>query len=283
MRIRAGLLTLLCVLLPVSTVALSPTAGTGITLYGGERLTPTGAATLRELLTALPITLYPHLEAITIDDATAPSTETPCDVSPWRGPCQIHIWSDGESIMEDSFPVDAPERVSASQFYTVAAHELGHAMSFWAWFHRSGTWWEKRLIEEAGCEPSHYLRSMFSQCFFRDYPQELFASMMNQWAVCSECTLSLALARWDRGIPHPLNQLIALLWLFGSITPSDTRWRAGTVLAYRAVDRMPMVELWTVRPWACGTTVTVTGPTFALILTTDAECRVVSVGTREGL
>jgi hypothetical protein len=283
MRMRAGLLTLLCVLLPVSAVALSPTAGTGITLYGGERLTPTGAATLRELLTALPITLYPHLEAITVDEVMAPDTDDLCDIAPWRGPCQIHLWSDGERVTADSFPSDAPERVSASQFYTVAAHELGHAISFWAWFHRGSVWWEDRLIDEAGCEPSHYLRSMLPRCYFSDFPQELFASAMNQWLTCSECTLSLALARWDRGIPHPLNQLVALLWLFGAPLPSDAWWQAGTVLAYRAVDRMPMVELWTVRPWACGGDITVTGPTFALTLTTDAECRVVSVGAREGL
>jgi hypothetical protein len=279
-RIRAGLLTLLCVLLPVSAVALSPTAGTGITLYGGERLTPTGAATLRELLTALPITLYPHLEAITIDDATAPPTGTSCE-GVYPGPCRINIWSGNEAEWEDPFPPDAPMRKIVSGFAVVLAHELGHNIAGWAKDHRSD--WETALLTEAGCEPSHYLRSMFSRCFFRDYPQEFGASMVNQWAACSECTLSLALARWDRGIAHPLNQVVYLVWLFGTPLPSDASWRVGTVLAYRAVDRMPMVELWTVRPWACGTTVTVTGPTFALILTTDAECRVVSVGTREGL
>ena len=277
----ALLLLIVVWLSPSPAHALSPTAGTPIQLYGGEALSLTGAATLRGLLLAMPTALYPHLEAITVDNTPAPPTGTICE-GLFAGPCRINIWSSGEAVLfEDPFPSDAPIHAVATGLYPVIAHELGHWVSLSARIHRRD--WEKALVAEAGCEPSHYLRSMFGQCFFSGFPQEFGASMVNQWATCSECTLRLGLAQWDAGIPHPLDQVVYLLWLFGSRPAGDTEHLAGSVLTYRANGNLPVVTPWTVRPWRCGGDVTVTGPAFALTLTLDESCRVTAVGAREGL
>lgn len=271
---------LLLLLFPAPAYAISPTVGTGITLYGGERLTSTGADTLRGLLMAMPVSLYPHLEAITVDSTPATPTGVSCEHL-FPGPCLINIWSDNETVREDPFPSDAPVRTSSSVYYATVAHELGHWVSLNARLHRGG--WEFNLVNEAGCDANNYLRSMFARCFFRDYPQEFTASMVNQWATCSECTLRLALARWDAGITHPLNQAVYLMWLFGALPSGDVDGLAGHVLTYRERDGQPVVTIWTVRPWRCGGDVTIAGPTLALTLTLDPACRVTAIGAREGL
>lgn len=287
-EVMRAILTLL-LLVPSLAYALSPTAGTSITLYGGENLSVTGAATLRGLLIAMPTSLYPHLAVITVDGAPIPAErmiET-CDQNQYMGPCRTNIYSGGEHVMEDPFPVDAPRHVAASSFYSVAAHELGHQVSYWARFHRQGnvaTGWDFNLTRESGCEQRNYLRSMLPSCYFYDNSQEFTASLINQWATCSECTLALALKRGDDVIVHPLNQIVFLLWLFGSRPAGPAgQLLGGSVLSYRVSESLPVVTPWTVRPWRCGGDVTIVGPTFALTLTLDNGCRVTAVGEREGI
>ena len=270
----------MCILLGL----LGPlSAQAGIVIAGEERLSPAGKSTLDWLLTNLPASLYPHLRLITVEGAAIPSNlsgET-CDVPSYPGPCRINILSSPqvEQAIEDPFPSDAPVHQSTSVFYAVAAHELGHSVSAWAYWDRGGNWWQKRLVAEAGCEPMNYLRSMIPRCYFHDNPQEWTASMVNQWAACSECVFRLAVARWDRGIPHPLNQAIYLSWLFGS-TPSGGPEVAGQVLAYRQEAARSVVTLFTVRPWQCGGPVIITGETFLLGVILDSECRVIAVTDR---
>jgi len=266
-------------LVPAPLWALTTSAGTGIVIAGEDRLTESGRRTLRALLTQMPPALYPLLEVITVDNApVAPSGSC---AGLFVGPCRINIWSE-EGRYEDPFPTDAPEHAAASVFYSVIAHELGHMVSLWARVHRGG--WEFDLVAEAGCEPRHYLRSMFRPCFFRDAPQEFTASLINQWLTCSTCTIRLALSRWDRGIRQPMDQVVYLLWLFGG-TPAEgpDRSPVGQTLAYEYTPGGPRVTMVSARPWACNGVVEIAGPTFALRVTLDDVCRVTDVLSREGL
>ena len=277
---RVAFIVLLCSYFYFPTIAWA-----GIIIAGEERLSPTGKSTLNWLLANLPASLYPHLQVITVEGAAIPANLTgeTCNVPPYPGPCRINILSSPqvEQAIEDPFPSDAPIHQYTSVFYQVAAHELGHSVSAWAYWERGGDWWQKRLVAEAGCEPINYLRSMISRCYFRDNPQEFVASMINQWAACSECVFRLAVARWDRGIPHPLNQAIYLSWLFGSV-PSGSSDLAGTILGYH-YSGGPDLLLLTASPWRCGADVVIVGMSWSLVVELNDVCGVVNVKQRNGI
>ena len=264
-----------------------PTPGAAtIVVAGSANLTSSGHDTLTWLLTNLPASLYPHLQVVLVDAAALPTDLPGCGYE-WVGepatPCRIHIWSSGESISENPFPVDAPQQISTSSFYAVAAHELGHNVDAWAYRARDGAAWKDRLVADAGCEPMQYLRSMLPSCYFRDAPQELVASIFNQWMACSECVFALALSRWDAGYDEPINQAIYLLWLMGSQPAGRHAGVAGTVLGYRVVDGLSTVTMLTVRPWRCSGDMEIAGSGWSLAVTLDADCRVTAIGDRHGL
>lgn len=281
------LLVLLLLLWPVSVGAVDREVLPGLTVAGWDRLTQPYQRQLLAILEAVPRAWYPRLRVITVDNAPIPeplASETCRYFESYGGPCKINIFSSG-AWTEDAFPSDAPERVSISVFTTVVLHELAHQLDVVAWRDRNG-WlgpWRSQIIAEAGCEPTHYLRSMLPACYFRENPQEFVASIFNQWGTCSRCALRLALARWDRGIVHPLNSLIYYVAVTGFRTALVDDDGRGMVVAFDTVGGVPMPEWWTVSPWRCGGTGTLAGPGWAVVLTTDAQCRVTAVGEREGV
>lgn len=66
----------------------------------------------------------------------------------------------------------------------------------------------RALIDSAGRNSMNYLRSMFQDGIFVDYPQEFFASIANQWFTDSAKTLELGLVRLAAGYPDPINQAV---------------------------------------------------------------------------
>lgn len=256
----------------------------GVVVVGWDRLSADAQGELRRLLDATPRALTPWLRVITIDGAAVPQPLAAERCAPngevlYAGPCGFNIWS-STAGGEDPFPPDAPERVWVDGFVAVTTHEYGHQIGHGTAVDQP---WVDRVIAEAGADPRHYLRSMLPWGFFMAAPQELLASMWNQWGTCSICTLRLALARWDIGIPHPLNQTVLLLALSGFRHGVLDDAHMGTVVAHRLQDGVPAPEIWSVWPWRCGGPSTISGPGFAVTLTTDEVCHVVAVGDRRGI
>ena len=257
--------------LPASAMSLS-----GIEIAGYERLPASNASRLADMLRHLPLTFYPQLQLITVDNAPlTPEQQALTCVVPWLqylGPCRVNIFADASQI-EYPFPADAPDTVSTTTFEQVVAHEIGHQIAVYMDQYRGGLPWQTDLIAEAGCEPSHYLRSMLPPCYFRDNPQEWFASMMNQWIACSDCVLQLALSRWRQGNPHPLNAAIYLIAVMGRGTFVEGLEPVGSVHAYY----QSLLEPWTVRPWRCGGESEIVTEARTVRLVTDNRCRVTTL------
>ena len=210
----------------------------GVTVVGWERLGTHGQQALTTLLSRIPRPWYIGLREIHIDGEGFDPGVTD----------QINCWAD-------------------SSLYEICAHEFGHQVDN----ARPDDTWQRRLIEEAGCEPSHYVRGGFSPCFFRDNPQEFFASLFGEWVIDSSLMVTRALTAWHTGNPHPLNQIVFLMSVMGEIR--------GAVIAYRA--RIP--EFWFVSPWQCGEITTTSGPGFRVTSMLDEACHVTAVGERQGI
>ena len=228
-------------LLPISAAATAQEIIPGLVVVGWDRLSPANQTDLRLLLFRVPRSLY-------------------------NGLTEIHI--DGEGF--DPQAMNQINCYSGGADQDVCAHELGHQIDVASPEHRHE--WAKALITEAGCEPKDYLRSMFDPCFFRDYPQEFIASMVGEWLLDSQPILTRALDAFRAGNPHPLNQAVLLMAIFG-IRPTAGTWDGASLLVYRDT----IVELWHVQPWRCGGPVTINGPVFNVKLALDANCRVTEV------
>ena len=275
----ACVIILFLLLWPVSVGATTQEVIPGLVVVGWDRLSPTNQATLQHLMEQRPRAWYPWLRVITIDGAEIPqpwAAETcrPRGVWFYNGPCRFNVWSNPQGT-ENPFPADGPKREITS-FESALHHELGHQIGAGVYMaDRLGALlpWQTGLISEAGCEPMNYLRSMLPRCHFRDYPQEFMASMLQQWWTCSWCVLQLAKTRWATGNPHPMNQLVFILALFGSGTSLLDDDGHGTILAYDGGE----IEIWDAQPWRCGGQGTIRGPGVAITITTNAQCRVTEV------
>ena len=217
-----------------------------IDVVNEQALTEQESATLWRLLSQVPHRLYANLRTIHIDRVGYdPQDRT-----------SINCWS-GPTISE------------------VCAHELGHQIDVAATDHLHT--WAQELIAEAGCEPSHYLRSQFAPCFFVDAPQEFIASMVGEWLLDSRTMMERALGQAKLGNTHPMNQIILLLVLFGM--RSTTGWDASfgaSVLAWApgwTTDRI--VTPWQVWPWQCVGPHWVISPIEVWQMTLDPRCRFV--------
>lgn len=276
----------------------------------GEPLTQPAASTLRFFLTQMPRDLYPYLEFISISNfAILQQFSQGCpevEGTATHIGCGINTFPvSAINQMELPFPQDSVDaNLQVDLFYGALGHELTHliSQSFGHRWHnepgppldssqyptdRGYSEWQISLINEAGCAPQNYLRSMLPSCFFKEAPQEFLASIGNQWLACSECTLRLGLKRWKDGNPHPLNQAIMALAVWSSKGGSSylpTKQTAGVIHAYlyKAPGHAEH-ELWTVFPWSCPGPVQVSGPNFSLGLELNSDCRVVNIIHKEGI
>ncbi len=111
---------------------------------------------------------------------------------------------------ENSFPDDVSSSIIPI-FCGAAVHEINHVVDVYAvgWSATSALANRRKdLIESAGTDHMNYLRSMIPDGFFKNAPQEFFASMANEWFTDSEKTLRLGLLRFDQGRLDPVNQAL---------------------------------------------------------------------------
>jgi hypothetical protein len=111
--------------------------------------------------------------------------------------------------LENQFPPDVePRRIRT--FCAALQHEINHGVDELTV--RSDPAGERRLralVERAGrTDPLQYLRSMLPPETFPDAPQELFASISNQYLTDSVHTLELARTRLREGRTAPLDQFL---------------------------------------------------------------------------
>lgn len=190
----------------------------------------------------------------------------------YPGLAEIHI----DKVGFDPQAMNQINCYSGAGLYEVCAHELGHQIDIASPTHRHE--WARELISEAGRDSSHYLRSMFPVGFFADNPQEFFASLIGEWLLDSQPMLTRALDAWQHGTPHPLDQAVLLMAMFGLFqNGGDTV--GASVLAYRGT----VPELWWVTPWRCGGPVTISGSGFVVGVELDDGCRVTAVRERVGI
>lgn len=132
------------------------------------------------------------------------------------GPTWLPIWLLGVNVFstriggytENPFPPDIPPR-PCDGFLEVVAHEVNHPI-YAIYIEKDPRRMPEflRILEQAGTDHMHYLRSMFEDGFFYNNRQELFASIANQYFCSSEDTFKLGLERFEQGIPQPLDQAL---------------------------------------------------------------------------
>jgi len=280
--INVALILALCLLLSTGTVSATEwERDFDLTVAPDVRLTARNYQALQSLLRQLPRHLFAHLAIITIDGIGFDPSD----------PRMVNCASGDGPARESPFPPDVQGLAPlVDRFYGVCGHELGHQLPVAAGGYIPGLegtrpWlnaWATALIAEAGCDRRHYLRSMFYSCFFRDFPQEFVASLVNQWLADSRAVWRLAVKRFAEGNPHPANQALLLTAWFGT-AGEQARGGVASVHAYRYQDGLAIAERWTVRPWRCGGPATIAGADFSLELEVDPNCRVLAVGHAEGL
>ena len=243
----------------------------GLVISNEAALTDQNTAELWTLVTTVPRPLWASLETISVNGMGYDSQNL-------HG---INCLSHNDAWTEDPFPSDAPGRhISPTGFYAICSHELTHHLPVTASHDRP--WlngWAWQLIAEAGCDHTHYLRSMIPDCYFRDAPQEFVASMGNQWMADSAEVWRLAYARWQQGNPHPANQAVLLTAWYSLIPPvSTSTW--ATVAAFQYAPTGVRLTPWQLVPWRCGGDVGITGENLRVNLTLTAECRVTALEVR---
>jgi hypothetical protein len=240
----------------------------GLVVSNAPALTDQNIRQLWTLLTTVPRPLWTSLETISIDGVGF-------DNQNLHG---INCLSQNDTWTDNPFPPDAPGvHIRPTGFYAICSHELTHHLPVTAAHDRP--WlnaWAARLIAEAGCDATHYLRSMIPDCYFRDNPQEFIASMGNQWMADSAEVWRLAYTRWQQGNPHPANQAVLLTAWYSLVPPvSPPTW--ATVAAFQYAPTGVRLMPWQLVPWRCGGEVRMTGESVRVQITLNEDCRVTAL------
>ena len=114
-------------------------------------------------------------------------------------------------IPENGFP-DEVEPYFADVSFLVFVHEANHGVDFFyldRWVSELGAY-ENLILDQAGSDRNNFLRSIFEDGFFQNFPQEFFASISNMYFANTELTFQVALERHNNGIIHPLNQFLLM-------------------------------------------------------------------------
>lgn len=111
-------------------------------------------------------------------------------------------------VKENPFPDDVSP-IYSDVFTSVLIHEINHGIDhFYITRNTNLNSRKLSLIASAGNQSMNYLRSMFPDGFFVQYPQEFFASISNQYFTNSSHTLMLALTRFNKDYRDPINQFL---------------------------------------------------------------------------
>jgi hypothetical protein len=110
---------------------------------------------------------------------------------------------------ENSFPSDVDIH-QADVATLVFCHELSHNLDSYGLdiIQTYLSNYRNQILAAAGNEQMNYLRSMFNNNFFTNFPQEFIASIGNQFYSNTERTLELAKLRFQNGYTQPINQFL---------------------------------------------------------------------------
>ena len=183
---------------------------------------------IEDLLSNVPRKLF-HLKAITaIDYLSDPDDE------------KLRLHGAGVNVFEgditrgrgNPWPSDF-QSVQSNAFMEVLAHEFCHNVDGWNLYPKNSMdrfFLDRRkiLLEAAGLEDLQYLRSQVGGQFFNDAPQELIASIGNQYMTHSLETLRLGLERFEKGFKHPINQFLYMANIFSGHSDTTNFYTIGT-------------------------------------------------------
>lgn len=177
----------------------------GVLVIDNHGLDTTHLELIQSLLDSVPSGMY-NLTNITVYDFFGNAGDNNLWLSRKSG---VNIFGVRVGAMiGNSFPSDVAS-IPSDTFFGVLAHELNHIVD--GYFVENNVSLKERkeaLLNQAGADTMNYLRSMFDDGFFQQYPQEFFASISNQYFSSSEHTLQLGIGRFNQGRPEPLNQFL---------------------------------------------------------------------------
>ena len=160
-----------------------------------------------QVLTAIPASLHRITHVSQYDFlGTRPGGEPEV---PIRGSPGVNLFATrvGERHDEPFPPETGPRPVRT--FCAMLQHEINHGVDELTITHDPRLARRRdELIARAGSDPLQYLRSNLPVGFYRDNPQELFASIANVYLSDTVRTLELALAALDEGRVEPLHQFL---------------------------------------------------------------------------
>jgi hypothetical protein len=160
-----------------------------------------------QVLTAIPSSLH-RITHISQYDLLGTRIDDRIEV-PLHGSPGVNLFATPvEGGHGNAFPPDIEPKQDRF-FCAVLQHELNHGVDELS-VSKNPRFSQRRdeLIRRAGTDPSRYLRSTVPPGFFRDQPQEFFASIANMYLSESAHTLDLALKRLQEGQPEPLDQFL---------------------------------------------------------------------------
>jgi hypothetical protein len=182
----------------------------GVLLFDNRGLDARQIEVLDELLDRIPEELF-GLAYISVFDTLG----TPAQIEVYRFPTLgaspgVNVSAIAvDAALQNQFPSDvAPYSVPV--FCSILQHELNHDVDRVAIESDPELQHRKlELIGQAGdLDSSNYLRSMFPPDTFVRAPQELFASIANQYFADSVHTLRLGLQRLEQGWREPIHQFL---------------------------------------------------------------------------
>lgn len=188
----------------------------GVALHDNDRLERRYLEYIRDFLRLVPRDLT-DLRAISVADFLG---RPPMPVGLEGSPQAFNIYV--SNVAGNQFPADVTPGI-ANDTAVVLAHELNHQVGVHAiapdpvLLAR-----HDQLVADAGNRPRNYLRSMIPAGYFKQNPQEFFASIANQWFVDSAKTVDLGIVRFDAGRPDPINQALFFADVYSQGT--DTTW-----------------------------------------------------------
>jgi hypothetical protein len=94
-------------------------------------------------------------------------------------------------------------------FTEVYSHEYNHIVdAYLSEINKQFSEKKKKLIERAGESQTNYLRCMIPNKFFKDAPQEFFASISNMYFGDTERSFLIAVDKLNKGNSHPIDQFL---------------------------------------------------------------------------
>lgn len=146
------------------------------------------------------------------------------------------------TYIENQFPNDISAG-NTSIFCSAIAHEINHNVD--SYYINGDTVLSNRkakLILQAGTNSSNYCRGESpnkENDFFKNNPQEFFASLSNQWFTDSKKVLELGLVRFNKNYKEPINQFLFYADVY-SLGSDSTIFYANDINANFSFKKVPI-------------------------------------------